>query len=581
MHLINYLKQKHTDLFVYYISLSFVSLFFCGVYLFLSIFPSVKQIPMIRVAGYFEPGILILNQPDESSNYLFIRERVLHNRARIPEPLSKASNQQLHPRSTTIIHDEIAPIGFPGLIMLYSGLVKLVLPFFGQMYFNVIAVLLTPLLAALTPLIFFAWLKEFWGRRLAFLSALLLYILPPWWYYASRSFQHATVFVFFLLVGLYALMKWAKSQTETQKVIWIFFAGLGLATSLYIRPVEALWVSGLCLAQILLYRREIRRTHLVALLLSISMIAGLFFITQKLFYDHPLGSGYAKPAIDGSAGLITEHPQGISFFKVLIVPFGFHPTAMLKTAYEYGIHLFAPWFLLAVIGLILVLCSNRFKKDSVFRLSEEIIIPTARDYAWLFIAVCSYLVMYYGSWLFFDNVAGVYSIGSSQVRYFLPLYVFSLPFLAAVILTFFQRHWSSAFVAVIIIIVLALFSFRSVFLRFEGLVDIKATVADYYLWQKRIYRLTPAEAIVVTRYADKYLYPGRKVITDWSDESLDSARKLSQLGFPLYWYDLVLSSQESFDLKEKLRAHKLVLSEPVTVWSDLELRHIRPLIEKP
>lgn len=540
-----------------YIVLGIASLIFVTIYLFLYIFPSVNSLSTVQFAGRDEPGILVLNQPDESINYLFIRERVLHNRARIPEPLSIASNQQLHPRSTTVIHNEIVPIGFPGLIVLYSGIIKLFLSIFGLTHFNFLAVLLTPIFAAITPIIFYAWLKEWFDKNLALLSALLLYILPPWWYYASRPFQHSITFIFFLMIALLAITKWIKSKPDRKKIIWIFIAGLAVSSSLYIRPSETVWISAIFLLIIIFHRRELRMSHAVALLLGISMIAGLFFATQKLFYGSPFASGYVKPATDGSGGLITNDPQGISLIKAFLLPFGFHPTAIIRTTYEYFFHLFAPWFILAIAGLMFFWRDQRKKY-----------------YAWVFAGVSSFLLAYYGSWLFFDNIARVYSIGSSQVRYFLPMYVFSVPCIAYSILSLPRLGWSGKLTAAMIMLILAVTSLRSVMFRFEGLYDIKNTVADYYDWQNRIERETPKESVIITRYADKYLYPQRHVLTDWSEESLSAAENLARLGFPLYWYDLKLNSAAEFDLSQKLLPYHLNLSKPISNWSDLELRKL-------
>ena len=53
---------------------------------------------------------LIFNQPDESINYAFIREYVLEGNRQIQEPLLDLTENQVHPRSTTVVNGALTPI---------------------------------------------------------------------------------------------------------------------------------------------------------------------------------------------------------------------------------------------------------------------------------------------------------------------------------------------------------------------------------------------------------------------------------------------------------------------------------------
>ncbi|KKS53573.1 MAG: hypothetical protein UV20_C0049G0010 [Candidatus Magasanikbacteria bacterium GW2011_GWA2_42_32] len=85
-------------------------------------------------------------------------------------------------------------------------------------------------------------------------------------------------------------------------------------------------------------------------------------------------------------------------------------------------------------------------------------------------------------------------------------------------------------------------SFGAVFAPLEGLSSVKMTVAEYGEWQKKIYALTEDNAIIVTRYADKYLFPGRKIIPGWEmTEQKNAIIVLARQGRPIYLYDLKLT----------------------------------------
>ncbi|MBI5022913.1 MAG: glycosyltransferase family 39 protein [Candidatus Magasanikbacteria bacterium] len=168
------------------------------------------------------PKYLILNQPDESINYFFIRELALNNRFGLPEPLAGITASQVHPRSTTVVNGAIVPIGFPGVIVIFGLLMKLLVKIFGIGNFNLLAAALTPFLAAVTPLFFYGFLRRVWDERCALLSAVLLFFLPPWWYYASRQFQHNSLLVFLIVAGLYFFVCGAASRecchSERQRI---------------------------------------------------------------------------------------------------------------------------------------------------------------------------------------------------------------------------------------------------------------------------------------------------------------------------------------------------------------------------
>lgn len=196
-------------------------------------------------------------------------------------------------------------------------------------------------------------------------------------------------------------------------------------------------------------------------------------------------------------------------------------------------------------------------------------------YVIIFLLISAFLLIFYGSWQFFDNLLREPSIGTSYVRYFLPIYIFGLPFLSFFLLWLWQKKYIFKIVTVILFMTLAVNSLGAVFAPLEGLSAVKATVARYGEWQQKIYSLTEDNAVIVTRYADKYLFPNRKVIPGWEMvEQKNVIILLAQNGVPIYLYDLKLTEKEEAAWQEFLSDENLKLSFPLTRWENLELRKI-------
>ena len=498
---------------------------------------------------------LIFNQPDEMANYAFIKEWSLRGKVGIVEPLAEVSLSQVHPRSMTVVEGRLVPIGFPGFIAVMSSIIRPMVWLFGENSFNWLVVKITPLVAVLSAWLMFGIIRALGlDKRTAFIGALTLLVLPPWWYYASRPLQANTIFVFFVLAGLWcSLVKnnnWAR-----------FFAiGLSFGLALFVRPSEWVWMFGL-IGLSGYYNREFLNFKRVFLFgLGSGMMTVIFFLTQFVFYGSWLGSGYVRPAADGTTGLITSGPQGIYWLQAIFLPFGFNALVIVKTMYRYGLKLFLPWVVTALLGFGF-LVANRKQFSVLFK------------YALGLGMLGLWLALYYGSWQFTDNLAGQVSIGSSQVRYFLPLYVLSIPLVSYLISLIYSWNWSGKIVAVLIGITLLGASVKSVFFKFEGLYQVRETVVQYYDWRAAILKQTSDNAVIVTRYADKYLFPARKVIAtiDTPDGAV-AVVELLRSGVPVYWYDIVTENNGSDSAVSDFTKMGISLDKPLLTWENLELR---------
>ena len=117
-------------------------------------------------------------------------------------------------------------------------------------------------------------------------------------------------------------------------------------------------------------------------------------------------------------------------------------------------------------------------------------------------------------------------------------------------------------------------SYRAVFTSFEGLSHVKQTVNTYYKWQESLLSYINPDAIVVTKYADKYIFPERDVIPGLlSDVSYEAVKMLLDHDKELFYYDLKLPEDDK-DRLEKMSKYGFGLSAPLWSVEDLELRRI-------
>lgn len=555
---------KHTAL------LTTISIVFFFIYLFLYIgLPAGHG--LLPQTGGENPPHLIFNQPDESINYLFTRAFALDGQFAISLGFDqKVSLDQIHPRSTTVVDNNLVPIGFPGINVLFGSVLAFLTMLFGAVSFNVFAVSLIPFLAAISPLLLYGIVRRVFDRRIAFVSSLLMYATPAWWYYASRPFQHNTLFVFLLLLGLFFFAR-ALGQDQKMRMFTCFWSGVGFSLALYVRPSEFVWVSVLVIALLIATRNKWRGSDIVMGFFGVVIVALLFFATQTAYYGHPLGSGYVVP-VQGSAGLITDGPQDISILKAVLLPFGFDFKYVAVHVYFYLVKFIWVWFGLALVGFVLFVS----KKEETFTQKKK-------WYAGLYTAIAFYILVFYGSWSFFDNLAGIASFASSHARYFLPVYIGALPFVAFLLLYLYEKrkHAVSSVALIVLCGGLVYQSYTTVFNSYEGLRQVKTTVNEYYSYQDKLSELV-GDGTIVTRYGDKYIFPLWDVVPGFLEEGeyieqrFFTVKNLLDVGKDVYWYDLEVGPGDSamFKFNSRLWEAELRLSEPIAAWDNLELRKI-------
>jgi len=191
--------------------------------------------------------------------------------------------------------------------------------------------------------------------------------------------------------------------------------------------------------------------------------------------------------------------------------------------FQYFFYFFSWLSLPALAGLVSVLR----QKNQLNR--------KQKNYTYLFGVVTVYLLFFYGSWYFVDNINHRVSLGTAFVRYWLPVYVMSLPFIAWFVLRFLSQKSRWIFTG--------LCFFMALFVSFgpgeESLSSIFFHIREYRQIRERVLPQIPIQAVVLTDRSDKIFFPARHVIVkadrSW-DEIADICSRLIQERFPVYYW---------------------------------------------
>lgn len=458
----------------------------------------------------------IFNTPDETANYFFIDQFSQSGNLTQDEPLNNLSDFKLvHPRGTTVIGESIAPGTFLGFILFEGAVSKIITPAFA---FAVI-----PFFSIFTVLCFYFLIKEIFGDKIAFWSALLLLFLPAFWYYNSRSLFNNVLFVDFLIIGWYFLR---RSQSR-QKILFLIFGGLIIGLALTMRTSDALWVGVLSLVCFFSGRNKKQFWPIIifAVFVFLPFIPILFF--QNQLFGSPFAVGYAPKILEKSAG---ASPM-VFWFKQFIAPFGFNLENVAFNIYHYFVQMFWWLFWPAFFGALTVIIfwrKNFEKKIKIYFIS--------------FFAVSFLICLYYGSWFFYNNLMMKPLIGSSQARYLLPIYIMSLPLLvyfADFILSRIKIKKARLAIGSVALIAFIGLSINSVFFAGEeSLSSIIKTVKNYQLINKEVSSVTETDSVIISSYSDKMFFPRRKVIFYWQEPRfLADIGKIAAVA-PVYFYDI-------------------------------------------
>ncbi len=472
------------------------------------------------------------NSPDETANYFFAKLYAEEDTLRVFEPLNFLADNRIHPRSMTVVDGYLVPGSFFGMILFYGWIAK----FFSAK----IILVLTPLLASFAVICFYRLITKIFDRCIAFWSALLLLVHPAFWYYSARGLFPNVLFVSLLLIGFYFLLyrddlRSSEMKLERWAYINYIFSGLFFGLAMAVRPSEIIWVAGALIALCLVYRKNLRIWQAALFLLFAALAFSSIFPYNQIFYGSPFSTAYnlgegVSSGENGSLGWLASLGQ-------YIFPFGFHPKNILQNFSVYFVGMFW-WLAVPAYAGALIFLKKIF--DGKSEKKQEI-------YFWLSGFIALFLFIYYGSWNFYDNPAEVPSIGTSYVRYWLPVYILSVPIIITALDKFVEKIYPKERKIMVGVLMAVLF-FSSVSLvifdKNEGLAKIKANVREYTLIAQAVNGLVPSESIIIVDRADKIFFPERRVLLPLrDDETYRLIPNLVNLA-PLYYYGVTLPEKD-------------------------------------
>lgn len=516
------------------------------------------------------------SSPDETANYTFTKLYAEEGRLEIAERYNILVKDIMHPRSFRVFDGVLKPMSFLGIILIYGQIAH----YFGA---SVIPYL-TPFFGSLGLLFFYLLLQEIFNRRVAFTGALVLSIFPVYFYFTSKSMFHNVLFMVLLLLSLTFLVKAAKRpflqrnfkslQADWLKISYYSLGGFALGLTIATRTSELLWLAP---ALALLYLLNWRRVAVWELLLIIActLIAllpvGYFNV---ILYGAPFQSGYAEV----NTTLINLTTSGNSLFReaatmnsdnILILGkkiiktiffFGFKPLLALQLFWKYTLVL-APWLIYgSLIGFVIWLFDYKKSKPGQVQLFI------------IFLLISAVLITYYGSWDFHDNPdKNAVTIGNSYTRYWLPIYLCLIAWLAVALDKLGQsaRHWSLSWLFKLFFIFLfALSSKQLVFGPGQESLATSIRNGEKSQWQQeRILKLTERNSVIITKYQDKLFFPERKVVYGlFNEDAMIRQYAILARRLPTYFYSFTFPKNDlQFLNKRRLPKLGLRLQEIATL----------------
>jgi hypothetical protein len=361
--------------------------------------------------------------PDEAGNFFWISRFAQAEPIYYFEELNGIGTNLIHLRGMNTIEGKITPGSFLGMTLIYGSIARI----FGL---GVIP-LLTPFFSILGLIFFYLLINYlFKNKSIALISTILLSFFPAWLYYSARGFYHNILFISLLIIGLYCLFKsfnlrklpitnYQLVTTDSLYLISGFLIGLAIIT----RTAEIVWLSFTVLLIFILNFKRIHWPGFILFLSGLWLPALLLLYYNQILYGVFISAGYR--AIIPAGGVIEAMRSGI-LFQILITPFGFNLKATLLNAFNYLYQLLPYWSAPAIIGgfLFAILPTHIIKINYKTRII----------YLIYFIFITAYLLLFYGSWQFSDRIdRQTLSLGTSYLRYWLPIYILAIPFLATLI----------------------------------------------------------------------------------------------------------------------------------------------------
>jgi len=519
--------------------------------------------------------------PDETANYFFARQYATQGELAIFEPANLWAEEVVHPRSIRSDHGWLKPVSFLGIILIYGEI--------GSWFGISVIPYLTPFFGAVGLLFFYGFVRRLFGRQSALLSIFLLASFPVYFFYTARSMFHNVLFTVFLLASAYFLVlavpgplagkksfwSWRFSTKEILTWLWSLLAGLALGAAAGARSSELLWLAPVLFIAWLFFARRLGLTRLALMAAGVLLALLPVFYWNQVLYSSPFYGGYGEmnksiTELSQAGGQLLQSTVRGSFSQYQAVAdtvlknifyFGYQPYQSLRMFFYYVVKMFP------------LLCAFTFFGSLIF-IVHLLRRPKRGAYlyllTWLILSLI--LVFYYGSWHFNDNPdPRRFTIGNSYTRYWLPMYIMALPLASLFVVTVARalssllplknddpgriraRRW---LVSGISFLVGGTWVFSSLMFTLfgseEGLMTLYYNHFSDRENAQAILAATESEAVIVTQYHDKQLFPERRVVNALlTNDAVNASLGLILQNYPVYYYNFSFPDKDLSYLNER------------------------------
>lgn len=542
-------------------------------------------------AQSIQGGVIKFNSPDETAAYFFAKQYAESGVLAVDEPLSVENSDHIHPRSITAVNHKLVPVTFLGMPVIYGSI--------GQIIGSNNIPFITPILASIALVFFYIFVSRIFDKKVGVISVVLLATHPAYWYNASRSMMPNVPFFALLIIGL-SLLVLAQDRVKGDegyyrlKIVTHYaialLAGLFVGTALTIRFSEVVWVAGLLGLWGVFAIRRIKWFRLPLFFIGLVVPVLLFFSANNAIYGNILAGGYG---LSSSAGFtdqfvatgnlvasgrwdmivntIKNLPSMASSYVGLLLPFGYRPKEFTKNFLDYGTGMFW-WYVVPVcLGVLFALRNSirsLIKKD----------LPLPLVYVVITGIVGCWLVMFYGSWVFYDNISQNVTLGNSYIRYWLPIYAASIPLIGYGVLLLSKRSGVVTRVLLITIIgSMAVYGAQiTIWSNTESLVPILKNIDTYQDISKKVVALTPQDAIIVSTRSDKIFFPERKVAVSYDFRELELITSAMSTG-RVYYYGLWAEKDGQYISEKYFEPLGFKMTYMEKIYGNEYLYHVEPL----
>lgn len=428
------------------------------------------------------PSILfypdIFTTPDENINFFFINLYRDSGSLVYYEPLNTIKDLSIIiPRGTIFFYEQVVPVFSSGIALIYGGITTI----------DTEILYIIPLVISFIAILYlYLFLKLFYSKKTSFISCILLIIFPPVWYSFIRYTNLDLLVLSFLIISSYYFILFTNKKKSAFILLSSFFMSLGLLIN--IRSIFLIF--SLLLAFILVNllfnsSKDYRKT--VALIIKYGLLLIFFsltiFIINLMLYKNIFLLGYKAQT------LYTSSIGGLS-----LPLFFFIPQQMANNILLYFISIDIVVFMGFILGLIF------YFKEFYNKQNNKIYLLTM----FIYITI---------SFLYLSNIAvtwsNVFSLGSSFMRYLLPLYLLTIPISVNYILNYLGKISKS--ISIFFIFLIIINSFLVVSISNQGLLDLQVYKINSKDTRDKILLNTNNKSVIFTQYYDKIIFPYRKV----------------------------------------------------------------------